>query len=431
MAVLAASAPPSLFGIALLRDGHGPRSQALAGIGTPVSGEAFAAAQWNPAGWAGIRERRADFSLSAAYFDASFSNAANDDAGLDRGFGALPDVALAVPVENRRVTLGFSVTPDVALQTDYDLVDAPGSAGGVSYGRQRYATRFAAVRAALNAGWRASDRLSLGASVGAVFDENRLAAPYTFQSPHALQGVKTLVDLRTRGVGPSARFGLLYRISEDIRFGLSYRAQTTLQTGGEANGDASASFAALGLSGSPRWAYDVDIETEIPRMASAGLAWQATPRWGVLVQADWINYADTYENLTLELSDGDNATLNGLVGGDAFVERAPLRWDDQWVFRLGTRYRATDGVTLRAGYAYGDNPVPAGTATPLTAAIQEETLGAGADWSAGQWDLSLAYQYAFPSEVRVNDSDLVGGEFDNSSFEIEGHWLSVRVGRAW
>ena len=52
-------------------------------------------------------------------------------------------------------------------------------------------------------------KISLGVSVGAVYNVNTLETPYVFQSNPALAGLKTLLDLHTTGVGWDTSVGLV------------------------------------------------------------------------------------------------------------------------------------------------------------------------------------------------------------------------------
>ena len=96
----------------------------------------------------------------------------------------------------------------------------------------------------------------------------------------------------------------------------------------------------------------------------------------------------------------------------------------------GVEFAATDRLTFRAGYAWGDSPVPAATLTPMTAAIATHTVGVGAGYQWGRCTFDLAYQYSPPTQVGVGTSALRSGEYSGSSTEVSIHQLalSARIG---
>ena len=80
---------------------------------------------------------------------------------------------------------------------------------------------------------------------------------------------------------------------------------------------------------------------------------------------------------------------------------------------------------MRAGYSYGNNPVPDDTLTPLTAAITEHLLTAGVGYKTGRWRFDAAYQWEVPATARVGHSDLAAGEYSNSVTSVYIQWVSL------
>lgn len=420
-----------VFGLNVFRDGRDAESKALAGFSVAETGSVIEAMSSNPAMLAGFDAFTADANLDIAVYETSFSNATNTDASSDIESGAVPDFAVAWRPGNGngRLTLGFGMSADVALSTRYTLLDPPGGLDGVtSYGRREHSTLFAAVRGSVGAGVQLTEQLSIGASVGAVWNRNELKAPYIFQGNHALQGMKALLDLYSEGWGITGQIGLLYRPSDRLTLGLSYRPETTMDTEGDVNGNAAAQLQSLGgpfAAARPDYRYDTQIDATIPAVLSGGGHWQAFNNVAFTFQIDWIRSGDNYDALVINLTNGNNADFNALIGSDAFVESSPLDWDDQIVTRIGVDYQMADEWNIRAGFAYGENPI-GNTATPLTASISEKVLGVGLfRTSDGPLTFGFAYQWVLPNTLTVDDSALLGGEYDNSEFTLEGHWFSL------
>jgi len=160
-------------------------------------------------------------------------------------------------------------------------------------------------------------------------------------------------------------------------------------------------------------------------MVQAGVSWKVHPRVRLAFQVDWINWSDAFDELPITLTNGSNADINGFVGSSTLQDTPPLRWKDRFVYRFGVEYLLSEHFVLRAGYAYGESPVPDGTLTPLTAVIMEHTVSAGVGYRHGRYRVDLAYQYDIPAERKVGTSALQAGEYSNSRTEVSLHWLAI------
>ena len=85
-----------------------------------------------------------------------------------------------------------------------------------------------------------------------------------------------------------------------------------------------------------------DGSLDIPATAGVGIAVNATEQLDILFDVVWINYSD----------DSGIMGMSTDVGG--------FGWDDQTVYKLGFVYKYSDDLILRAGYNYGENPLPEG-----------------------------------------------------------------------
>jgi long-chain fatty acid transport protein len=75
-------------------------------------------------------------------------------------------------------------------------------------------------------------------------------------------------------------------------------------------------------------------------------------------------------------------------------------WDDQTVMGLGAAFKATDALTLRAGYNYASNPIPDKYINALFPAIVESHITGGAGYAFNEHsDLNFAFSYALENEA--------------------------------
>lgn len=417
----------------LFGDGADARSLAIGGVEAAQNGSAIAAMNSNPAALGFVSKVQFELDLGGTFVSAKFRRDSGESAHMTETAGYLPAAALAIPLgHNLPITLGLGVLPDITTAADWRYNDAVGGLGGTtSYGEQRHRSEIIAVRSNVGLAAQVARWFSLGASVGAIYNNNELEAPYIFQSQPVLRGFKTLLDLQADGVGVGANFGAQFRPTSSLTFGLSYRIPTVIDSEGDASGNASAQLQALGggiALVDPDFHYDAAVRTEIPQAVAAAFEWQALPQLRLIGGIDWINWSDAFDRLVIDLSHGSNPAINGVVGSDSMTDIAPLRWRDQFVFRGGIEYAATDHFTLRAGYSYARSAVPSDTLTPLTAAIFEHKLSAGLGYRTGRYHTDLAWLWALPVRQRIGQSALLDGEYSNSSVRVTQHSLTWSAG---
>ncbi len=430
MATISFVRPAQANGI--YRDGAGARSMALAGTEVGLENDPISALHSNPAALRSSSSTTLQLGAVGGLATGNFSNAANSDGHLSDKVEAGPEFGLALPVGSGPLTLGLGFIPDAALNADWKYVDAPGGLGGTtSYGLQQQRSEITVLRTALGFGLSLTDRLAIGGSLGIVYNENSLKAPYIFQSHPVLKGFKTLLDLETSGVGFNGNVGVIYRPLDSLTLSLSYQTETSVDSKGSASGNAGTQLTNLGgpfASVRPDFRYDALVANVFPQSVSGGVSWQANARWRLAVQVDWINWSDAFDELPIHLTSGNNADLNGFLGTSSIDDTVPLHWRDRVVFRTGVEFKATQELTLRAGYAFGDSPVPAATLLPLTAAIARHTVSTGLEWWHGHFSVVGAYQYDLPMAMTVAVSDLQAGEYSNSRTEVGIHWFGLTTG---
>jgi len=412
-------------------NGTGARSMAMGGADVAWANDPLGAMAANPAGLAFLDSAEFNLGIDAGILNGHFSKPGVSSGDLDNSPHAFPEGAIAFPFQSLPVTIGLSVTPDSLLLADWHYADPPGGLGGnISYGNQDDKSEIFLLRSALGASVKINSQWSLGASAGLLYNENRLIAPYIFQnlSPAGDQkydGAKTLLDLRTTGLGWNVMAGLLFKATSNLEFGVSYKSASTVNTTGGASGDPYAQFGVQ--PGVLAFHYNAAVKNKFPQEINAGASWKFLPKWRTAVQVDWIGWSDAFNSLPISLSSGSNSKVNGVLGS-SFSDNVPLNWSDEFVYRVGFEYELTERFSLRAGYAYGDSPVPDSTLLPLTAAIMEHTFTAGVGYHWRWLQMDLAYQYALPATQNVGVSGLRSGEYSNSSTEVSAHLIALTAG---
>ncbi len=415
----------------ILRDGIGARGASLAGASVAAPSGSLESMTANPAGLASLTSPQLELNVGGAFLDATYSKAGFESRSLEDS-GVVADAAFGLPLGSGRWSAGLSIAPIAALSADWTYPDAPGGLGGATtYGLQRHHSEILLLRSALAVAWRLNDDWSFGLSGGHLYNRNSLEAPYTFQSEPILKGFKTLLDLEAEGHGWNAQLGVHGKIAENLHVGIAYTSPSKISATGSASGNAAAQLTALGggFAGvRPDFQYDAEVTTRFPQIVGVGLSWQIHPRWRVAVQGEWIDWSEAFDELRIDLTRGNNTDLNAFLGRDRATDVAPLDWADQWVARLGVEWMATEAVSVRAGYAFAPGIVPSSTLTPLTGAIFEHLVSAGAGYRRGAWSADLSWQWHLPASQEMTGSALVADEYDNASLEVEAHWLGLTLG---
>jgi long-chain fatty acid transport protein len=400
------------------------RSMALGGVYVPSSSDALGALSTNPAGLTYLTGPSLDLGMSTIFARGSFTNSVNNNAPMTTSPGVVPYGAFGMPIGHSRFSFGVGFAPDLASVSDWHYADAPGFAG-VSYGMQEQKSAILAGRAMAGFSFALGHKLSIGATVGADYNSNTLHAPYIFQSQPTLAGAKTLLDLHTNGTGWNTSVGVLIEPNKKWDLGVAWKSRTVIISNGSASGDASALFAALGVSASSTFNYDAQVKNILPQSVAANVAWHVNPRWVLAVQTDWVNWGGAFVNLPVTLTHGTNATINSLLVSTTLIDGVPLHWKDQYSFHAGVERLLTENTSLRVGYAHGNNPVPSGTLTPLTAAILTNQLATGFAYHHGHSRYDVGYTFDPSSQQQVRQSGLLYNEYNNSTVRVGTQALTL------
>jgi long-subunit fatty acid transport protein len=429
----AGSAVGCAQGSATLGNGLSAAAIARGGESAAERGSPLDAVESNPAGLVGLAKPTLEVGAVALYDGGSFENAANAHAGIRGLAGAIPYGVFALPMRHgflRDWTLAAGVTPEILMRANWHYADAPGTLG-VSYGFQTQETQIIAVRSSLSLARSFTPKWSAGASLGLVYNQNDLHAPYIFQQQPQLQGLKVLLGLTTRGYGWNGSAGVEWLPTSRLRAGLAWKSGTTLSTGGDANGSASALFDALGISADPTYHYHAQVENHLPQAFDAAVTWQTARRVTLNFETGFTAWGQAFQQLPVTLTGGTNATINSVVGSTTVIDNVPLHWNNQVSLHAGLEAPVSEFWTLRGGFSHANNPVPAATLTPLTAAIMQNAIGTGAGYSHGRWHYDAAYQVQLPTSQSVGRSALQAGEYSNSTVRLWTQSLTLTARRTF
>ncbi len=210
-----------------------------------------------------------------------------------------------------------------------------------------------------------------------------------------------------KGYGVAGKIGGLYKASNRLSIGVTYHTKTSL-------GDLETDNASLSMGvnvdpgvfvGSPTGTYqDMNIpvtgsiavrDFEWPAMLGAGVAYKPVERVLLALDVKYVYWESVMKDFRMVFT-ADESAGNGAFSGLVLDATLYQKWENQAVIAIGGSVEATDALTLRAGYNYGKNPIPAEYLNALFPAIVENhlTFGAGYGFTeALSADFSFAYAF--------------------------------------
>lgn len=169
--------------------------------------------------------------------------------------------------------------------------------------------------------------------------------------------------------GAGFQLGLYYEVNENWNLGFSYKSPIWQERWG---------YNSTTATGSPN---RIGVQADLPQILSWGVAYKGIEKTLIDVDLRYFDYANT-------ALFGDAPPPGGLG----------LGWKNVFSAAIGGQYQATDQLTLRMGYLFNTNPIPA----PQTLlnlqlpAITQHTLTFGAGYKlTPDIALNLAYLHSF------------------------------------
>jgi long-chain fatty acid transport protein len=224
---------------------------------------------------------------------------------------------------------------------------------------------------------KASERLTL--SIGPVLQYVSFKLQYDRWIDLTLMGIPLPpMSSRVKLTGDDADWGwnvgLLYKISDNLKFGASYRSEI------------SHSFDDIDVSFEPQ-AKMIGLKNargsssfKTPAMAFLGVAW-SLGAWTLACDAYWTEWS-TFDKLSV--------TYNTPVAGASGFS-IDKDWRDTWSLGFGVQYNLNQYIDLRAGYIFDQSPVPDRTLDPTVFPGDSQLYCIGLGFKFDRLSADLAY----------------------------------------
>jgi len=375
--------------------------QAVAGglllyeVGTPDVG--LASAGWgaraqdastaltNPAGMTRLNGSQILLGAQALYGDYGFSIDSGTSSGLGTGDGGNPIGWLP----GGGAFMSFSASPD--LKFGFAMA---GNFGLSEKYDDNWVGRYYVQEATLlgmsflpSVAYKVNDKFSVGGGLNVMYGILKDQVAVNNVAPGTGDGRLELDDT-TWGLG--FNIGLLYELSADTRFSLTYNSQVDLDFSAPAEFSNLAPGISTLLSNRGLLNANVDLGVKVPQQVMASLFHQVNPRWAVLGSVGWQQWSKFGKvEVGVDSNNPTSLTTN-------------LDYDDTWHAALGAQYRLSDPWLLNFGVAYDSKFQGGSTVSPTLPADDAWRFGAGVQNQYSKtfsWGFSAEYAYGGTLDV--------------------------------
>lgn len=216
-----------------------------------------------------------------------------------------------------------------------------------------------------------------------------------------------------QSLSPSYNLGVLWQPNDKFAWGAVWHGQVPLHLSGayeikyappvsQTLNSVGATFGgslALGILGVPANIPDtqtglVSMDLTFPEHFQMGIKYQIMPRWKVNVDVNWTDYAewDAF-NIIFDSRTAVTSLAKILAPGTTDTSlQMQLGFESNWNWGIGTEFKLTDRLTLRAGYEPRGSAIPENRRSPFVPINKAYLAGIGLGY---QWDKDTEVDFTF------------------------------------
>jgi len=210
--------------------------------------------------------------------------------------------------------------------------------------------------------------------------------------------------------------GILFKASNNWRFGASYRTDANIDFTGDATftqiPTGNAQLDAIVKAGLPP-NQAISTTINFPATLIVGVATSAIKNWDIeadVTQTTW----SRFKNLDVAFATTPAVDLH-----------RPQNWKDSMSFRLGGNHHVSDNWDIRLGALYDQNPQPTEGVGPLLPDSDREGVTFGVGYHKGPWVLDLS---EFVLHFKKRSTGGVSSDNFNGTYKTDANLISVNFG---
>ena len=390
-------------------------------IGTPDTGYASAgyAARandpgtilTNPAGMMRLKESQLLIGGHLLYGHAEFSPDINTNViGSDssNAIGPLPGLsAFGTYKVNDKFALGFGMFSNFGLGLWYDS-----NWVGRYYAKEAIMMGMSFMPAAA---YRITDQLSIGVGLNVMLGYLKNTIAINNIDPRLPDGQLYLKDT-TVGVG--ANVGLLYELSKDTRFGVTYNSEVTLDFSATPEFTGTGPLITNLLVGRGLYFSTLDLGVTVPQGVMASFYHDINDQWALLGNFGWQNWSQ-FGKVDVSIDNTNNPkslTTN-------------LKYNDTWHGALGAQYRLSEPWLVTGGVAYDSGMLDDSNRSPALPLNWSWRFALGSQYALSKTtQFGFAYEYLYSGTpnlakngqlpVALGGRGDLSGSYPNSSIQF-------------
>lgn len=398
--------------------GYGAETMGRGGANLAISDRSLAL-NFNPAGIGQLQGNHFTVNLAVLAPSLEYRNSVNDAIQGDDRYFPLPALAYVRSGKDTRWSWGVGFLAQGGMGATFRHENTFFGTQDETFSEVRFMTLSPTVAYSF------SEDMALGASfnVGYADASFRFFPRTSFFNPQNPAMSFPGVDMeRVGGPTTNLRLGWWWRIDPRVSVGAVYQTETHSDFTG---GDMTVNFTGFpGLGEKVRYSAKMDGFT-FAAQAGVGVAVRPDDRWVLALDLKRYFWDAAIDTITV------TATDPSVPGAPPeLVYPFVFNWKDQWVVAMGGDYRVNDLLTLRAGFNYGENPVPDDTLNPLFPATVERHVSVGASYLLGNKTVEFAVERAFDADHVNNNPDFLVNQFGPGSRVGHSQWTTT-FGISW
>lgn len=394
MAVCAASAAQAA-GFMLTEQSAGSLGRAYAGVG--VDGTDISGVFYNPATMTLHPGTQFQAGFVAVGLDLAYEG---DHGGTENGAANTQPIPFGYISHQMtdNMWIGLAMTVPFGMGTDYsenwDLAGRGISAKVLTFDFNP------------NVAWKLSDTLSLGAGMSLQYASADLKLQKSVERPP----VSFDSEIDADSIAWGFNVGLMWSPLDNLRFGLSYRSRVNHN----ADGDLIIDNGKMGETALPMLAgkFDATATLSTPAWAMATAAWDVNDLVSLYATFRWTDWS-----IFSELK----------INSDLPSEPIVNKWQDTYLFSVGTDLRFTNWWTFRAGIGYETSPIDdPKTRTAIIPDADRWWFALGSSFQATdnlQLDVSAAWLHGTGERDLYDTAGQKQGRFD----KLDAYLLGVQL----
>ncbi len=258
-----------------------------------------------------------------------------------------------------------------------------------------------------NIAWKVTEKLTLAGG----FDVLLGNCVFEQKIPSiAFDGVQ---KIKLDGEGYGFNLGMLFRVTEKLAIGMSFRSRIKLKLDGDIK------FKGVSTVFFPD--RKVKLDMDLPACIFTGISYKLSEKIIIEIGSKWEGWS-TYKQLNLKF----NSPIPALGAGTSY--KIKKDWKDVYSFNVGMKYKIDPTLFISTGYQHEGNPVPSHTFDPSVPVAAKDELAFGVQKTFDKFIVALAYNYQKYRSMQKNNN-VVGFSSDpaNGKFDADIHIGGITV----